>query len=493
MKKRSSGILMGIPSLPSPYGIGTMGKTAREWVDFLHSSGQSWWQILPLGPTSYGDSPYQSFSSAAGNPYLIDLDILVEEGLLKKEEIDERDWGKDKERVDYGAIYTSRFSVLHLAYERAREERKAEIQAFREENKDWVEDYALFMALKKHFGMKSWIDWPDESIRKREKESVERYRNLLSDDISFYAFMQYLFFRQWNALRSYAKDKGIGIIGDVPIYVALDSADVWTSPEMFQLDASYYPEEVSGVPPDYFNADGQLWGNPLYAWDRMKEDNYSWWKQRISYASRLYDMIRFDHFRGLESYYAIPYGEKTARKGRWVKGPGRSFTDELNKAFPHLHFNAEDLGYMSQEVKDLLSASTWPGMKILMFGFDGREEGQETPEFYKENTVCYTGTHDNTTLMGWLSEIPPEIMATLKKRFGDISLDEIRERIIQEGEKSRSFLMVVPIQDWLGLGKEARINTPGTASGNWQWRLSSMSMLDGLAPKIRKTIGDRAE
>ena len=327
MKKRSSGILMGIPSLPSPYGIGTMGKTAREWVDFLHSSGQSWWQILPLGPTSYGDSPYQSFSSAAGNPYLIDLDILVEEGLLKKEEIDERDWGKDKERVDYGAIYTSRFSVLHLAYERAREERKAEIQAFREENKDWVEDYALFMALKKHFGMKSWIDWPDESIRKREKESVERYRNLLSDDISFYAFMQYLFFRQWNALRSYAKDKGIGIIGDVPIYVALDSADVWTSPEMFQLDASYYPEEVSGVPPDYFNADGQLWGNPLYDWDRMKEDNYSWWKKRISYASRLYDMIRFDHFRGLESYYAIPYGEKTARKGRWVKGPGRSFTD----------------------------------------------------------------------------------------------------------------------------------------------------------------------
>ena len=305
--------------------------------------------------------------------------------------------------------------------------------------------------------------------------------------------MQYLFFRQWNALRSYAKDKGIGIIGDVPIYVALDSADVWTSPEMFQLDASYYPEEVSGVPPDYFNADGQLWGNPLYAWDRMKEDNYSWWKQRISHASRLYDMIRFDHFRGLESYYAIPYGEKTARKGRWVKGPGRSFTDELNKAFPHLHFNAEDLGYMSQEVKDLLSASTWPGMKILMFGFDGREEGQETPEFYKENTVCYTGTHDNTTLMGWLSEIPPEIMAPLKKRFGDISLDEIRERIIQEGEKSRSFLMVVPIQDWLGLGKEARINTPGTASGNWQWRLSSMSMLDGLAPKIRKTIGDRAE
>ena len=302
-----------------------------------------------------------------------------------------------------------------------------------------------------------------------------------------------MFFRQWNNLRSYAKKNNIGIIGDIPIYVALDSADVWKDPEMFQLDENYVPEEVSGVPPDYFNEDGQLWGNPLYAWDKMEEDGYKWWKKRIGYASRLYDMIRFDHFRGLESYYAIPFGEKTARKGRWVKGPGRSFTDAMNEAFPLIHFNAEDLGYMSQEVIDLLAASTWPGMKILMFAFDPREDGQEKPEEYKENSVCYTGTHDNTTLLGWLESLPEEIMEPLVEKFGTSDLKSLAFEIIKEGEKSKSFLMVVPIQDWIGMGKEARINTPGTASGNWQWRLKSMDLLEGLAPRIKDAIGDRAQ
>ena len=476
---------MPISSLPSPYGIGTLGKTAYDWIDFLKESGQSWWQILPLGPTSYGDSPYQSFSSAAGNPYLIDLDMLVEEGLLEKKDLSGINWGENPERVDYGAIFNSRFSVLHKAYLKGKDTMKEEFEAFREENEEWVEDYALFMSLKKHFDMKSWLDWSDEKARKRDEETLKSYRETLSDDISYYAFLQFLFFRQWNNLRSYAKKNNIGIIGDIPIYVALDSADVWKDPEMFQLDENYVPEEVSGVPPDYFNEDGQLWGNPLYAWDKMEEDGYKWWKKRIGYASRLYDMIRFDHFRGLESYYAIPFGEKTARKGRWVKGPGRSFTDAMNEAFPLIHFNAE--------VIDLLAASTWPGMKILMFAFDPREEGQEKPEEYKENSVCYTGTHDNTTLLGWLESLPEEIMEPLVEKFGTSDLKSLAFEIIKEGEKSKSFLMVVPIQDWIGMGKEARINTPGTASGNWQWRLTSMDLLEGLAPRIKDAIGDRAQ
>ena len=484
---------MPISSLPSPYGIGTLGKTAYDWIDFLKESGQSWWQILPLGPTSYGDSPYQSFSSAAGNPYLIDLDMLVEEGLLEKKDLSGINWGENPERVDYGAIFNFRFSVLYKAYLKGKDTLKEEFEAFRKENEEWVEDYALFMSLKKHFDMKSWLDWSDEKARKRDEETLKSYRETLSDDISYYAFLQFLFFRQWNNLRSYAKKNNIGIIGDIPIYVALDSADVWKDPEMFQLDENYVPEEVSGVPPDYFNEDGQLWGNPLYAWDKMEEDGYKWWKKRIGYASRLYDMIRFDHFRGLESYYAIPFGEKTARKGRWVKGPGRSFTDAMNEAFPLIHFNAEDLGYMSQEVIDLLAASTWPGMKILMFAFDPREDGQEKPEEYKENSVCYTGTPDNTTLLGWLESLPEEIMEPLVEKFGTSDLKSLAFEIIKEGEKSKSFLMVVPIQDWIGMGKEARINTPGTASGNWQWRLKSMDLLEGLAPRIKDAIGYRAQ
>ena len=484
---------MPISSLPSPYGIGTLGKTAYDWIDFLKESGQSWWQILPLGPTSYGDSPYQSFSSAAGNPYLIDLDMLVEEGLLEKKDLSGINWGENPERVDYGAIFNFRFSVLYKAYLKGKDTLKEEFEAFRKENEEWVEDYALFMSLKKHFDMKSWLDWSDEKARKRDEDALKSYREALSDDISYYAFLQFLFFRQWNNLRRYAKKNNIGIIGDIPIYVALDSADVWKDPEMFQLDENYVPEEVSGVPPDYFNEDGQLWGNPLYAWDKMEEDGYKWWKKRIGYASRLYDMIRFDHFRGLASYYAIPFGEKTARKGRWVKGPGRSFTDAMNEAFPLIHFNAEDLGYMSQEVIDLLAASTWPGMKILMFAFDPREDGQEKPEEYKENCVCYTGTHDNTTLLGWLESLPEEIMEPLVEKFGTSDLKSLAFEIIKEGEKSKSFLMVVPIQDWIGMGKEARINTPGTASGNWQWRLKSMDLLEGLAPRIKDAIGDRAQ
>ena len=475
---------MPITSLPSPYGIGTLGKSAYDFIDFLSQAGQKWWQILPLGPTSYGDSPYQALSSFAGNPYLIDLDLLIEDGLLTKDEVESYYWGNDKNKVDYGAIYSSRYSVLYSAYIKGKEKYKKKIEEFKEENSSWLDDYVLFMALKRHYGMKSVIEWPEET-RKRDKATLARYINELEDDISFFNFLQFIFFKQWNALRSYAKEKSIGIIGDIPIYVALDSAEVWANPEEFQLDENFIPTEVSGVPPDYFNKDGQLWGNPLYNWDKMKEDGFTWWKKRIKGASKLYDIIRFDHFRGLESYYCVKYGEKTARDGRWVKGPGRDFTDTLNQSFPTLSFTAEDLGYLTPEVIALLKASTWPGMKILQFAFDTREKGTYDPKDYSENSVCYTGTHDNSTLMGWIKDADKIYVDNARNRLNITDDNELCEAIIKMGMESKSFLMIVPLQDWLHLDNRGRINTPGTCCGNWIWRLDSFSY---LTDELRKHI-----
>ena len=477
---------MPLFSLPSPYGIGTMGKCAYDFIDFLSSSGQKYWQILPLGPTSYGDSPYQSLSSFAGNPYFIDLDFLVEDGLLKKEDITSRFWGEKPEKVDYGAIYSSRFDVLHKAFENGRERYASEIEAFRKEESSWLDDYTLFMALKRHFGMKGLSEWDDRKALSRDEETLAKYRILLSEDIEFFTFLQFLFFRQWTQLKAYAKGKGISIIGDIPIYVAPDSQDVWADREMFQVDEECVPDEVSGVPPDYFNHDGQLWGNPLYNWKKMKEDGYSWWKRRIEAQGKLYDALRFDHFRGLESYYTVKYGEKTARVGKWVKGPGRSFTDTLNAAFPDIRFTAEDLGYLTQEVIDLLRASGWPGMKVLQFAFDPREKGNWDPKDYPYNSVCFTGTHDNITLQGWVDDPSNEEYAdTAMKKLGVKRKKDLREAVIRYGMESSSFLMVVPMGDWLGLGKEARINTPGTGSGNWTWRLD---FFDSLSPALSEHI-----
>ena len=326
---RESGILMPMSSLPSPYGIGTMGKSAYRFVDFLKAAGQKYWQLLPLGPTSYGDSPYSSFSTFAGNPYYIDLDLLVKDGLLRRGEITGRDWGEDPERVDYGRIYEHRFEVLRLAYARGKEKLAEELAAFRQENAAWLEDYALFMAVKRSFGMVSWVEWPDEAIRLHKPEAVDQYRRELADDVDFWCFLQFLFFRQWKALRAYAHDKGIEFIGDVPIYVALDSADVWSAPRFFQLDENNLPTEVAGCPPDAFTEDGQLWGNPLYDWDKMKADGFGWWIRRIEGAEKLFDVIRIDHFRGFESYWAVPYGDKTARRGRWRPGPGMDLVGVL--------------------------------------------------------------------------------------------------------------------------------------------------------------------
>ena len=482
--KRSCGILMPISSLPSPHGIGTLGAEARKFVDFLADAGQSWWQILPVGPTSYGDSPYQSFSAYAGNPYFVDLDLLCEDGLLTPAEVNSVNWGTDPAKVDYSAIYNSRFPLLHLAMERGWERDADKVAAFSEENASWLPDYALFMAVKRHFGMQSWTEWPDEDIRLRRPEAVARYQEELADDIRLFTYIQYLFFRQWEDLRSYAHEKGIGIIGDLPIYVAMDSADVWADPRAFQLDERNVPAEVAGVPPDYFTADGQLWGNPLYDWNAMKADGYTWWIRRIAGASRLYDILRIDHFRGLESYWAVPYGETTAKIGRWVKGPGMGLIGVLTEKFPNIQFIAEDLGYLTPEVRQLLEDSGLPGMKVLEFAFDSREAANYLPHTYPRHCVCYAGTHDNATLMGWKDEAAPADIAMARQYLGLNDEEGFHWGVLRGGQSSVADLFVAQMQDYLGLGSEARMNTPGILGGNWQWRMLSGQITDALTARI---------
>jgi len=481
--KRSCGILMPISSLPSPYGIGSLGKAAYEFVDFLDEAKQSWWQMLPVGPTSHGDSPYQSFSTYAGNPYFVDLDILCEDGLVTREELDAMDWGSDPKRVDYEKIYQARFAILKKAMDRGWKKHVDEIQAFIDKNISWLPDYALYMAVKRHFGMKAWTEW-DEDIRLRNPEAVKRYQNLLAEDMRLFAFIQFLFFQQWENLRAYAHKKGIGIIGDMPIYVAMDSADVWSDPKSFQLDEKNVPVEVAGVPPDYFSEDGQLWGNPLYNWDAMKEDGYSWWIRRIDGASKLYDVIRIDHFRGLESYWAVPYGETTAKKGHWIKGPGMDLVGVLTRKFPQIQFIAEDLGFLTPEVHQLLDDSGLPGMKVLEFAFDSREPSDYLPHTYPRNCVCYAGTHDNATIMGWKNEAAKEDLAMANLYLGLNDEEGFNWGIIRGGMSSVAELFVAQMQDYLGLGAEARMNTPGVLGGNWQWRMEKGQIGKDLTEKL---------
>ena len=482
--ERSSGILLPILSLPSPYGIGTMGKAAYRFVDFLAKAGQSFWQMLPVGPTSYGDSPYQSFSAFAGNPYFIDLDMLREEGLLLQTEIDAVDWGTDPKRVDYAKIYENRFALLEKAKERGWARDAAAVSRFTAENARWLPDYALYMALKRHFGMQAWTEWEDEAIRLRRPDALENYRRELAGDIELFIYIQYLFFRQWNALRDYAKGRGIGIIGDLPIYVAMDSADVWAEPQFFQLDEKNIPYEVSGVPPDAFSAEGQLWGNPLYDWEEMKKDGYGWWIRRVDGAAKLYDVLRIDHFRGLESYWAVPYGDPDAKNGRWVKGPGMDLVSVLKNWFPEVSFIAEDLGYLTPEVQQLLRDSDFPGMKVLEFAFDSREPSDYLPHTYPHHCVCYVGTHDNETVMAWKEAAAPADIAMAVKYLGLHEEEGFHWGILRGGMSSVAELFVAQMQDFLGLGAEARMNTPSTLGGNWQWRLQEGEITDALAEKI---------
>ena len=482
---RASGILLPTPALPSPYGIGTLGKAAYAFADFLHAAGQRYWQLLPLGPTSYGDSPYQSFSTFAGNPYFIDLDLLAEEGLLDKEDLAAADWGNDPRYVDYGKIYEVRFDVLRRAFLRGRERDREAVERFQAEN-PWLKNYALYMAVKAHFGMKSWLEWPDEAIRVRAPEAVARYEKELAEDVAFYTYLQYLFFKQWGELREYIHSLGIRIIGDLPIYVAMDSADVWAEPEFFQLGEGNIPTEVSGVPPDYFSADGQLWGNPLYDYDRMRQDGFGWWIRRVEGASRLFDVIRIDHFRGLESYWAVPYGAETAREGRWRKGPGMDLVGVLTQWFHGLDIIAEDLGFLTPEVHQLLRDSGLPGMKVLEFAFDAREPSNYLPHTYERNCVCYVGTHDNETVMQWREQADRADVTFARKYLGLNEAEGFHWGMIRGGMSSVADTFVAQMQDYLGLGAEGRMNTPGTLGNNWRWRLLPGEASPALARKIRR-------
>ena len=472
MIERSSGILLPVFSLPSPYGIGTLGRAAYAFVDFLKAAGQRWWQILPVGPTGYGDSPYQSFSAFAGNPYFIDLEFLIEDGLLTKAECEAADWGADPARVDYKKIFDNRFPLLKKAAARGLPRDREAVEAFAAENAGWIRDYALYMAVKRHFGMKSWTAW-DEDIRLRKDGAPARYAEMLREDVDFFIYLQYLFFRQWDALRAYARENGVGIIGDIPIYVAMDSADVWAEPGWFRLDEKNVPVEVAGVPPDAFTADGQLWGNPLYRWDKMEADGFGWWIRRIGGAQKLYDVLRIDHFRGLESYWAVPYGETTAKRGRWVKGPGIALVRALTGWFRDMRFIAEDLGYLTPEVRQLLQDSGLPGMKVLEFAFDAREAADYLPHTYPRNCVCYAGTHDNETLQQWRRCAAKGDIALAKKYLGLNSAEGFNMGILRGGMSSVADLFIAQLQDWLNLGASARINTPGVPDGNWQWRLTT--------------------
>ena len=479
--ERSSGILLPISSLPSPYGIGTLGKEARAFVDFLAKAKQRWWQILPVGPTSYGDSPYQSFSAYAGNPYFIDLEQLIDIGLLNKDEVEGCDWGSDPGKVDYGKIYESRFALLEKASRKGWERYGAEIEAFISQNKSWLPDYALFMALKRANGMQAWTAWP-EDVRMREPQALEKAREERQEDIRLFPFIQFGFSQQWRSLKAYAHEKNVGIIGDMPIYVAMDSADVWAAPKSFQLDSRNVHTEVSGGPPDSFTADGQLWGNPLYNWEAMKADGYGWWIRRIAGASKLYDVIRIDHFRGFESYWAVPGDAKTAKDGHWVKGPGMDLLGVLKRWFPDLEFIAEDLGYLTPEVKQLLEDFGFPGMKVLEFAFDSREPSNYLPHTYHHNCVCYAGTHDNAPLARWRKEAAKEDIAMATQYLGLNRSEGFIRGVLRGGMSSVADLFVAQMQDYLE--DTGRINTPGVASGNWQWRLTEGKLTDELAADI---------
>ncbi len=480
---RKSGILMHISSLPGPYGIGCMGKSAYQFVDFLYEAGQSYWQILPLSPTGYGDSPYQSFSTFAGNHYLIDLEELIDQGLLERHEVDAIQWDTGN-RVDYGRLYESRTALLRLAYQRFVPSQ--DYSSFLEENKEWLTDYALFMALKERFHGKDWQSW-SLSLMLRLPDMVEAYRKELKESIDFQCFLQHRFFHQWESLRRYANSKGIRIIGDVPIYVPLDSADVWANPGLFQLNENCQPKMVAGCPPDSFSADGQLWGNPLYDWKKMQADGYSWWIRRLAAAAKMYDVVRLDHFRGFESYWTIPARDQTAAGGRWEKGPGMGFIHAIQKALPDLDFIAEDLGYVTPEVRQLQEASGYPGMKVIQFAFDSREEGNYLPHTYPENSFCYSGTHDNPTLLQWLTDASAKDVQTARAYLGLNPLEGDVWGMIRGCMASVSKTCIIQMQDYLTLGAEARMNAPGTLTcKNWTWRAEPGFMTPELARTIRE-------
>ena len=486
--RRAAGILMPISSLPGPYGIGCFSEQAYRFVDWLAGSGQTYWQILPIHPTSYGDSPYQSFSTFAGNPYFIDLETLIEEGVLTREECDSMDFGHADNDIDYAKLYQNRYTLLRRAYQRSNISQNHDYQRFVEENNWWLSDYALFMALKNFFGGKGWSEWP-EDIRLRWGYALDYYRQELYFDIEFQMYLQFKFFQQYRWLKGYANERGIQIIGDIPIYVAFDSADTWAHPELFQLDENNVPTAVAGCPPDGFSADGQLWGNPLYRWDYHRQTGYDWWMSRLWYVYQLYDVTRIDHFRGFDEYYAIPYGDKTARNGHWEKGPG---IDLFRCAEYNLGWHeviAEDLGFMTDSVRQLVRDSGFPGMKVLEFAFDSRDSDAANdylPHNYKENAVVYTGTHDNETAVGWFDTICTEDRALARNYLCDYYTpdEEIYKPFIALAMGSVANCCIIPLQDYLGLDNSCRMNKPSTIGCNWRWRVTQAQLSQELQKEI---------
>ena len=487
--KRTAGILLPISSLPSAYGIGCFSKSSYDFLDWLKEAGQSYWQILPLGPTSYGDSPYQSFSTFAGNPYFISLEALIEEGVLTKEECEAADFGSLDNDIAYKKLYDNRYPLLRKAYERSHIAENPDYLRFVEENKWWLSDYALFMAVKGRFDGLAWTQWA-EDIRLRWGFAMDYYRRELYFEIEFQQYLQFKFFEQWFALKAYANEKGISIIGDIPIYVALDSADTWARPELFQLDEQNLPCAVAGCPPDGFAADGQLWGNPLYRWDYHKSTGYDWWLSRLSYCFRLYDVVRIDHFRGFDEYFSIPFGDETAKNGHWEKGPGIDLFRCVEQRLGWHEVIAEDLGYVTDSVRQLVRESGFPGMKVLEFAFDSRDTGAANdylPHNYVENSVAYTGTHDNETLIGWFQSITPQERQMTRDYLCDQDTPDemLHKSLIALIMRSNSKTCIIPIQDYLGYDNTSRINQPSTVGKNWRWRLTKEELSEELKEEIR--------
>jgi 4-alpha-glucanotransferase len=483
--KRAAGILLHPTSLPGPFGVGDLGPAAFRWLDWLSGSGCTLWQVLPLGPTGYGDSPYQCFSAFAGNPYLISPEVLLEEGLLKQDDLSDMPVWDDR-KVDFGRLYQWKPILLDKAFRQFTAhpgKLQEEFDSFCVMNAAWLDDYALFMALKETYSGGSWENWP-AALRLRETFALTKARASLFDLVNRFSFHQFLFFRQWETLRAYAHGNGIQIIGDIPIFVAYDSSDVWSRPDLYHLDMNSKPTVVAGVPPDYFSPTGQLWGNPLYRWEAHKASGYGWWLERIRAALKLVDILRIDHFRGFVGYWEIPAGNPTAEIGRWVAGPGADFFNAVQAGLGSLPILAEDLGVITPDVVALRDKFDLPGMKILQFAFSG-PENPFLPHDYPQNCAVYTGTHDNDTTCGWY-ESAPEAEKDFARRYMQVDGSQFAWDLIRLAWRSVAVFAISPLQDILGLGTEARMNYPSRLGGNWEWRMGSGSLNEELQTKIKE-------
>jgi 4-alpha-glucanotransferase len=480
---RESGILLHISSLPGKYGIGDFGKEAYKFIDFLKESDQKNWQILPLGITGYGDSPYQSFSAFAGNPYFIDIEEFIEKEYISEEDVNEYNLKSRDDSIDYNKLYKNKYKLLRLIYNKDYDLSKKKLEEFYIKEKEWLRPFALFMTIKDYQQGKSWLEWEDR-FKEYDSKSVQEFENKNKKDLFFWVFTQFYFFTQWKKLKKYANNRNINIIGDMPVYVAEDSSDIWANSKYFNLDKDLKPKTVAGVPPDLFSEKGQLWGNPIYNWENMKKNNYKWWIKRIKHSFRLFDKLRIDHFRGFEAYWEVEKNSKDAVKGKWVKGPGLELFNEIKKQLGNLDIIAEDLGFLTKEVHNLIDDTGYPGMKVLQFAFDGDSNNPYLPHNYCKNSVVYTGTHDNQTTKDWFASQDKESKKYIKDYIKEKNDKDISWKLIKTAWSSTADLAIAPMQDFLNLGNESRMNTPATLGDNWTWRLASNLMKRGLSEKI---------